>query len=157
VHICGVVTGLNRRFTKRGEQMATFRLEDLQAEVEVTMFPRTLANIGHRVHDDLIVAVKGRLDKRDESRIGVICQEVEVLTELDDIAAQVLVIRIPATRLGPQELASLQRILGRNPGNSPVILDLGVERIRLPDDVRVDIDRVVPEIRMTFGHGAIDL
>ncbi len=69
VHVGGVVTGLTRKFTKRGDQMAVFVLEDLESGIEVTLFPRTLVEHGHKLADDAIVAVKGRLDRRDESRI----------------------------------------------------------------------------------------
>ena len=82
-HVGGVITGLTRKFTRKGDQMAVFVLEDLDANVEVTLFPRTLQEHGHKLADDLVVAVKGRLDRRDESRIGVICQTVEVLQALD--------------------------------------------------------------------------
>ena len=156
VHIGGVVTGLSRRFTKRGDQMATFTLEDLAAEVEVTLFPRTLTEHGYKLADDLIVAVRGRLDKRDESRTTVICQTLEVLAALDD-GAPTLTVSIPAVRLGPTEIDRLKHVLSAHPGASPVVLDLGTERIRLTDDFCVDLDRVVPEIRMAFGHGAIAL
>ena len=156
VHIGGVVTGLSRRFTKRGDQMATFTLEDLAAEVEITLFPRTLTEHGHKLADDLIVAVRGRLDKRDESRTTVICQSLEVLAGLDD-GAPTLTVSIPAVRLGPTEIDRLKHVLSAHPGASPVVLDLGTERIRLTDDFCVDLDRVVPEIRMAFGHGAIAL
>ncbi len=156
VHIGGVVTGLSRRFTKRGDQMATFTLEDLAAEVEVTLFPRTLTEQGHKLADDLIVAVRGRLDKRDESRTTVICQTLEVLAGLED-GAPTLTVNIPAVRLGPIEIDRLKHVLAAHPGASPVVLDLGSERVRLTDDFCVDLDRVVPEIRMAFGHGAIAL
>jgi DNA polymerase III subunit alpha len=156
VHVGGVVTGLSRRFTKRGEQMATFTLEDLAAEVEVTLFPRTLAEQGHKLADDLIVAVRGRLDKRDESRTTVICQSLEVLAGLEE-GAPTLTVSIPAVRLGPIEIDRLKHVLAANPGPSPVVLDLGTERVRLTDEFCVDLDRVVPEIRMAFGHGAIAL
>ena len=43
VHVGGVITGLTRKFTKKGDQMAVFVLEDLEANIEVTLFPRTLA------------------------------------------------------------------------------------------------------------------
>ena len=39
VHIGGVITGLARKFTKKGDQMAVFVLEDLEANMEVTLFP----------------------------------------------------------------------------------------------------------------------
>ena len=157
VHIGGVVTGLSRRFTKRGDQMATFILEDLAAEIEVTLFPRTLTEHGYKLADDVIVAVRGRLDKRDENRTTVICQSLELLAGLEDGVAPTLTVSIPAVRLGPTEIGRLKHVLSAHPGASPVVLDLGTERIRLTDDFRVDLDRVVPEIRMAFGHGAIAL
>ena len=62
----GVVTALNRRYTKRGDLMATFVLEDLEAAMEVFVFPRTMADFGHLLEEDSVVAVKGRIDRRDD-------------------------------------------------------------------------------------------
>ena len=59
--------------------MAVFVLEDLESSIEVTVFPRTLPEQGHKLEDDVIVAVKGRLDRRDESRFGLIGQTITVL------------------------------------------------------------------------------
>ena len=61
------------------------------------------------------------------------------------------------TVAGRSLIDTLKRILSNQPGPSPVVLDLGTERIRLTDQFRVDLARVVPEIRMAFGHAAIDL
>ena len=83
VVVGGIITNLARKFTKRGDQMAVFILEDLDASIEVTIFPRTLTEQGHKLEDDLIVTVKGRLDRRDESRFGLIGQTVTVLTGSD--------------------------------------------------------------------------
>ncbi len=43
----GVITGLTRKYTKRGELMATFTLEDLESTVDVWVFPRTMSEVGH--------------------------------------------------------------------------------------------------------------
>ena len=40
ITVGGVVTGLQRKFTKKGDAMGVFVLEDLQDAVEVTLFPR---------------------------------------------------------------------------------------------------------------------
>ncbi len=69
VVVGGVITNLARKFTKKGEQMAVFVLEDLEASIEATVFPRTLREQGHKLEDDVIVAVRGLLDKRDESAV----------------------------------------------------------------------------------------
>ena len=157
VRVGGVVTGLARRFTKRGDQMASFRLEDLEGDIEVVLFPRTLAEHGHKLADDAIVVVSGRINKRDEDRVSVSCEDIEVLTGLEDGPAPTLTLRIPEVRLGPRELDQLREIFAAHAGSSPVVLDLGSEKVRLTDEFRVDVDRVVPEIRMSFGHDAIVL
>ena len=71
VTLGGVITGLSRKFTKKGDQMAVFVLEDLDSAIEVTVFPRVLLEQGHKLVDDAIVTVKGRIDRkrRDPARV----------------------------------------------------------------------------------------
>ena len=155
VHVGGVITGLTRKFTKKGDQMAVFVLEDLEANIEVTLFPRTLQEHGHKLGDDVVVAVKGRLDRRDEARVNLICQAVEVLQGLDVGPAPPLRLCIPATALDELTIQRLKRILRDHPGDSIVILDIGTQVLRLSDEFRVDIDRAVGELRVAFGHDAV--
>ena len=78
----GIVTALNRKYTKRGDLMATFVLEDLGAALEVMVFPKTMAQYGHLLEDDAIVVIKGRArrarrhaqDHRDGGRRGPSCR-----------------------------------------------------------------------------------
>ena len=157
VHVGGVVTGLTRKFTKRGDQMAVFVLEDLESGIEVTLFPRTLVEHGHKLADDAIVAVKGRLDRRDESRITLICQSIEVLAGLESVTAPPLRVKLPPTALDELSIQRLKRILRDHPGDSVVTLDLGKQVLRLSDEFRVDLDLVVGELRMAFGHDSVVL
>jgi DNA polymerase III subunit alpha len=156
VVVGGVITNLARKFTKRGDQMAVFVLEDLDASIEVTLFPRTLAEQGHKLEDDIIVAVKGRLDRRDESRFGLIGQTITVLSGLADGASSSLRLRLPSTSLDELKIQRLKRILRDHPGDSVVQIDIGQGKVlRLSDEFRVDIDRSVGELRMAFGHDAV--
>ena len=155
VTIGGVVTALTRKFTKKGDQMAVFVLEDLEASIEVTLFPRTLVEHGHKLADDLVVAVRGRLDRRDEARINLICQSIEVLEGLESGPAPTLTLRLPPTSLDELRIQRLKRILRDHPGDSAVMLDLGSQVLRLADDFRVDVDRSVGELRVAFGHDAV--
>ncbi len=156
VVVGGVITNLARKFTKKGDQMAVFLLEDLDASIEVTIFPRTLAEQGHKLEDDLIVAVKGRLDRRDESRFGLIGQTVTVLSGLSDGPAAPLRLRLPSAALDELKIARLKRILREHPGDSVVMVDIGQGKVlKLADEFRVDLDRSVGELRMAFGHEAV--
>src|SRR6266550_915429 len=66
-NLAGVVTGLQRKYTKRGDLMATFVLEDLAAAIEVMVFPKTMQQYGELLAPDAIVTVKGRVDGREDS------------------------------------------------------------------------------------------
>ena len=56
--------------------MATFVLEDLNASIEVFVFPKAMADYGALLDDDAIVVLKGRVDMRDD-RLKVVCMEVQ--------------------------------------------------------------------------------
>jgi DNA polymerase-3 subunit alpha len=154
----GVITNLSRKFTKKGDQMAVFVLEDLDAAIEVTVFPRVLTEQGHKLIDDAIVTVKGRIDRRDESRIGFMAQDVQILEGLDSGSAAPLRLRVPATSLNELKIHQIRKILREHPGDSPVYLHIGQGKVlRLADDFCVDLDRVVGELRMALGHDAVVL
>ena len=157
VLVGGVITNLGRKFTKKGDQMAVFVLEDLESSIEVTVFPRTLAEQGHKLEDDVIVTVKGRLDRRDDSRFGLIGQSITVLALLQE-PAHPLRLKLPSTSLDELKIHRLKRILRDHPGDSVVQIDIGQGKVlRLSDEFRVDIDRSVGELRMAFGHEAVVL
>ncbi|MCU1393036.1 MAG: dnaE [Ilumatobacteraceae bacterium] len=154
----GVITGLARKFTKKGDQMAVFTLEDLDSGLEVTVFPRMLQEQGHRLVDDAIVTVKGRLDRKDETRVGFMAQDIAVLEGLDTGSSAPLRLRLPANILNELKIHQLKRILRDHPGESQVYVQLGGGKtLRLADDFCVDLDRAVGELRVAFGHDAVML
>ena len=81
--IGGVVTGLQRKWTKKGDLMAVFILEDLQSSIEVMVFPKTMSDIGHKLADDAVLVVKGRVDKRDDQP-KFIAMDVEIFEGITD-------------------------------------------------------------------------
>ena len=154
----GLITNLSRKFTKKGDQMAVFVLEDLDATIEVTVFPRVLMEQGHKLVNDAIVTVKGRIDRRDESRLGFMAQDVQIIKGLDTSSASPLRLRVPATSLNELKIHQIRKILREYPGESPVYLHIGHGKVlRLADEFCVDLDRVVGELRMALGHEAVVL
>jgi DNA polymerase-3 subunit alpha len=150
----GVVTGLTRKFTKRGDPMAVFQLEDLESSIEVTVFPKTMLEQGHKLVDDVVITVRGRIDARDETA-KLMCSDITVLEAMGTVPE--LRLRVPAVTLSDERIDHLKRLLLEHPGESPVVLDLGDNRLRLPDDYRVDLTGVIGELRVAFGHDAVAL
>jgi DNA polymerase-3 subunit alpha len=150
----GVVTNLQRKFTKKGDPMAVLVLEDLQTSIEVMVFPRTMVEHGHKLQPDAVVCIKGRLDGRDETP-KLVAMEVTVFEGIGD-GAPALRMRLPAVSLTEDRIGTLKRVLADHPGESPVFLHIGDGKVlRLADDYCVDVTRVVGELRVAFGHDAV--
>jgi len=150
----GVVTSLQRKFTKKGDAMAVFVLEDLQDAIEVMVFPRVMADHGHKLADDAVVSVRGRLDSRDDTP-KLMATEITVVEGISD-SAPPLKLRLPATVLTEDRISVLKGILSEHPGDSRVLLHLGDGKVlRLSDEFCVDVSRVVGELRVAFGHEAV--
>ena len=117
VTIGGVVSSLNRRFTKRGDQMATFVLEDMDASIEVTVFAKVLAEFGHLLANDLVVTVTGRLNKREDNPASFSAQRIVVPQNLDQRIPEI-VLSLPAG-FTAEKLDTLKTIISEFPGMSP--------------------------------------
>jgi DNA polymerase III subunit alpha len=132
----GVITNLVRKYTKRGDLMATFVLEDLQSTIPVWLFPGKMQDYGWMLAEDAVVTVKGRLDLRDDE-VKLVVMEVRQpdLVVRDDAPLEVAV-RLPG--LSDALVTELKGLLVAHPGARPVILHLGTKRVRLPDAFRVD-------------------
>ena len=155
VTIGGVVTKLSRRFTKKGDQMATFVLEDLDAGIEVTVFARTLTQYGHLLSDDVIVTVEGRLNKNDE-RTSFTAQRIVLVEDLDQKIPEV-VVTLPSG-LTPENLAVLKEIITEYPGQSPLMIALTSGRVfDTGAGFLVDVDKVIGPLRVHFGANAVKI
>jgi DNA polymerase-3 subunit alpha len=150
----GVVTGLVRRYTKRGELMATFTLEDLRASIEVFVFPKVMAQVGTLLADDAIVVLKGRVDTRDD-QVKLVCMEV-TRPELVVDGASELHIRVPVGIFTGDTVDQLKQVLRDNPGEEPVFLHVGETVLRLSGEFSVNSRRgLAAELRVLLGPNAI--
>jgi DNA polymerase-3 subunit alpha len=150
----GVVTELNRRYTKKGDLMATFVLEDLNASIEVFVFPKSMADYGALLDDDVIVVLKGRVDMRDD-RLKLVCMEVH-RPELVVSGCNELRLCLPLHTLTDTVVEQLKRLLAEHPGDSPVFLHVGDKVLRLPSEFNVDSTRgLMGELRVLLGPDVI--
>jgi DNA polymerase-3 subunit alpha len=148
----GVITGVDRKFTRKGEQMATFTLEDLAGSIEVTVFPRLFATQGHLVVDDQIVVVRGRLDRRDESRSVFMASDVSVV-DVPKSGIESLYIDFARRGVSIEEVNEIRSLLEEHPGDSPVYLTIGEKTVALGASYAVDIGKVIGMLRAKFGNG----
>jgi len=150
----GVVNGLQRKWTKKGDLMAVFTLEDLQTSIEVMVFPKTMADIGHLLADDAVLIVKGRIDKRDDTP-KFIAMDVEVFEGITD-GAPPLYLKVSPHRVDARLVDELKAVLTRFPGEARVVLHLGEQKLRLSEEFCVDTSGgLIGELRVLLGPGAL--
>ena len=154
--IGGVVGAITTRYTKAGEPMYFFSLEDLQGAVEVVSFPRTVAEFGPLIREDAIVIVTGRVDHRGDD-VKFIAQQIHE-PQLD--ADSVVRLKVPATRLSQDTVGKLRGILSNHPGGAEVYLhmtaDNGEKVLRLGKEHRVEArSALFAELRELLGPSVV--
>jgi DNA polymerase-3 subunit alpha len=150
----GVITALQRKYTRRGELMALFILEDLEAAMEVMVFPRTMHEYGPMLDDDAVVCVKGRLDQREEPA-KIVCLEVKRPELAADSGAPVRINLAAAAATGTV-IGDLKKMLQEHRGDCPVFLHLGQKVLRLPDHFNVDArNGLFAELRVLLGPNGL--
>ena len=148
----GVITSVERKFTRKGDQMATLTIEDLQGSIEITVFPKTFASYGHLIGEDTIVTVRGRLDRRDDSRVSFNAQEIRIVEPMRS-SDMSLHIELAGRSLSQEDIFDLQELLKEHSGQTPVQLHLpGGKALRLSVEFNVDIDRAMGVLRALYGN-----
>ncbi|MEX0768085.1 MAG: DNA polymerase III subunit alpha, partial [Microthrixaceae bacterium] len=151
----GVISALQRKWTKKGDLMAVFTLEDLQGAVEVMVFPRTMTEIGHLLTEDAVVLIGGRVDKRDDTP-KLIATDIEIFDAMPETDPP-LRIHLSPTRLNDSTVERLKELFLDFPGSSQVILLIDETHVlQLPDQYMVSTQSgLIGELRALLGHEAV--
>ncbi len=139
VTIAGMISGLSRKMTKNGNPWAIATVEDLEGSVEVMFFPQTYQTVSTVLAEDLIVVVRGRLNRRDDVP-SLAAQELTV-PDVSEGPRGPVVIAMPLARCTPPVAERLKDVLATHPGVTEVHLRLTqagkATLMRLDDRLRV--------------------
>jgi DNA polymerase-3 subunit alpha len=141
VKIGGILSGVTRKVTKKGDAWAAATLEDLGGAIEVLFFPNSYQLYATAIADDAIVIVKGKVDKRDDvpKLIAMDMTIPDLSTGADGTAP--IVLQLPVTKCVPPVVEQLRDVLRTHPGTTEVHLKLrGSQKttvVRLDDKLRV--------------------
>ena len=122
ITIGGLITQIQRKVSKQGTPWAIVTVEDLDGAVDVLFFSNAYANHGVNLVEDRIVAIRGRVDKREEQpRISALDL---TLPDLKQIPTGPLVISMEMSRCTPPVIDRMNEILRSHPGGREVHLRL---------------------------------
>ncbi len=83
VCVCGIVSSVVEKKTRKGDKMLFVTLEDRTANIEIIVFSNSLEEYGYLLTLDNLVAVQGEISARNENEAKLILQKVDVLQSND--------------------------------------------------------------------------
>jgi DNA polymerase-3 subunit alpha len=175
VTVGGIVVQAKKIRTKSGEMMMFATLDDLEGQVELLLFPKTLAEFEPQVDDVLLV--RGKVSLSDKGT-AVLAQQVDPFTPTEaevtrarEAAAaapalpDALRLRADARRLPPSVIDDLKHLFLQHPGAAEVVLKLDTSdgprfllfgpeyKVKPTPDLRIELESILgpPPARPTEG------
>jgi DNA polymerase-3 subunit alpha len=140
IAIAGMITSVVRKTTRRGDIWAVITVEDLEASIEVLLFPKAYDLVSTVLATDVVVRVKGRV-KVDDDSVALTGQEL-TLPDISDAPSGPVVISLPAVRCTPPVVQQLRQVLSSHPGMTEV-------RLRLQSSGKTTVMKLDQGLRVT--------
>ena len=140
VTIAGMITNITRKTTRRGDIWAVITVEDLEASIEVLLFPRAYETVSTVLATDTVVKIKGRVKVEDDV-VSLNASELS-LPDVTDVSSEPVMISLSAARCTPQVVQQLRDVLAAHPGLTEV-------RLRLRSADRTTVMKLDERLRVT--------
>jgi DNA polymerase III subunit alpha len=140
VTIAGMITNITRKTTRRGDLWAVITVEDLEASVEVLLFPKAYEAVSTVLATDTVVKIKGRVKVEDDV-VSLNASELS-LPDITDVRSEPVVISLSAARCTPQVVQQLREVLAAHPGLTEV-------RLRLRSADKTTVMKLDERLRVT--------
>jgi DNA polymerase-3 subunit alpha len=170
VTIGGMINRVKKVITKNGRSagmpMAIITLEDLEGQIDGTMFAETYAEICQKYPDavsaESIVFVRGKVDRKRETP-SLLINEVLPIAESIAKLTTAVALKLDPLRHAPGVVAQLDPLLKRHKGNTEVFLQISTTPTQKVT-MRLDRERsvkptpaLVDDLEMLLGTGSVQL
>jgi DNA polymerase-3 subunit alpha len=140
VRICGLITGVQRKLSRKGDTWATVTVEDLEGALDVLVFPGAYQLAAPALVPDTVVVIKGRVRRTDDG-LDINALEVTMPAMSTGAADAPVVVSLPVARCTSDVVNGFKQVLAAHPGVTEVHLRLvgndGTKIMRLDDSLRV--------------------
>jgi DNA polymerase III subunit alpha len=170
VTIGGMITRLKKVITKNGRSagmpMGIITLEDLEGQIDGTMFAETFAEITAKYPDavalESIVFVKGKIDRKRETPSLLINEVIPINESIPRLTTNVA-LKLSAVRHTGDTLREIKPLLTKHKGNLPLYAQVETDQgqkviLRLPKDLCIRPSmKLIDDIEHHLGPGALQL
>lgn len=152
VRLGGLITFVNKKFTRNGSQMAFITVEDIADSIEVIVFPKVFEKFKDYLAEEKVVLIDGRSSISDD-KVNVICDKITPYEALEDIN-KTLWIKFPKDC--EKTIHDIIDITSKSPGYSDVIIYIEEtgKRMRASTKNKVKItSELLSELEKLLGEG----
>jgi len=170
VTIGGMINRVKKVITKNGRSagmpMAIITLEDLEGQIDGTMFAETFAEICQKYPDavaaESIVFVRGKVDRKRETPSLLINEVIPIADSIGRLTTAVA-LKLDPMRHAGDVVAQLEELLKRHKGNTEVFLQVTTSPTQKVT-MRLDRERsvkptpaLVDDLEMLLSSGSVQL
>lgn len=159
IKICGLVTNVQRRMSKKGDTWASVTIEDLEGSIDVMVFPAAYNLAAPILVPDSIVVVKARLRRKDDG-LDLSATEITKPAMGQGRGDAPLVVSLPTGRCTPDLVEQFKQVLAAHPGVTDVHVKLlspgKVKTMRLGKAPRVSTSSaLIADLKELLGPGCL--
>ncbi len=145
VTVAGLITGLQIKRTKKGDLWAIVTVEDLDGAIDCLFFPSSYLTVSTMLAHDLVVAVRGRVNRRDDE-VSLYAQDL-TLPDITDGPRGPVVVMMEEARATAGKVEELRQVLTSHPGSTP----FQVRLVKPGRSVTMELDVRVNATEALFG------
>ena len=127
--VCGILTAIKKVITQKGDTMAFATIEANNATLEVTIFPKTYEEAGHKLQIDEPLFMTIRTQLRD-GFVGANAEKVFTLEDMNNDNFTKLSFQIPKEFSNINYYKQLLEVLKRSPGQTSFTISVVTEENR---------------------------
>jgi DNA polymerase-3 subunit alpha len=122
VNLAGLVSGLQVRYSKKGNRFGVFRLEDQSGGIKCIAWGETFSKISGSLRDDELIIAEGRIEGSEGQEETLIISDIKLLADAKPTRAREAAIRLPPTLFDEPFYEQIFRLLSENRGDCGVTL-----------------------------------
>ncbi len=157
VTVGGIIAAKSVKYTRDNKTMAFLTLEDLSGTMEIVIFPQLFEKYGHRLIEDEVIVVKGKVNVKEDEDAKVVCNEIifrENTKPNANTENQKLWLKISSYDISV--LNKIKDVAIKQPGNVPVIIYVEQTKQKISFDKKFWVsgdEKQVSEFKKLLGEG----
>lgn len=158
VTVLGIITSVKKKVTRSNAEMAFVTVEDTTGNIEVLLFPKTVADSRNLLMNGTVVFIKGRLSLREDKEPSIVCDSISACPTIEQVnetdaprkVRHGLFLRVDGGGSDAEKRA--MNLLSIFEGNTPVYFYYNDRKEYSQCCARVDInDPLLNELRRVLG------